>query len=188
MDRLMDRYGEAIDSKLWEDVRQLVLSGPDYEIRALERLKARYCRTLDTKDWNGFRDLFTHDFVSDTSDSGGPVIHGADEFVSFIRKTLDRCVTVHQVQQPELDLTSATTARGVWAMHDVVRLRRGLTLHGHGHYAETYEKIDRQWRIKSSTLTRLHEQIATPIVTLYISDRVRRALQRAAQRVTTNDR
>jgi hypothetical protein len=157
------------------------------EARALERLKARYCRTLDTKDWSGFRDLFTHDFVSDTTESGGPLIHGADEFVSFIRTTLDRCVTVHQVQQPELDLTSATTARGVWAMQDVVRLRRGLTLQGHGHYIETYEKIDGQWRIKSSKLTRLHEHIATPIFTLYISDRVRRALQRAAKRVTSKN-
>jgi hypothetical protein len=154
------------------------------EIRALERLKARYCRTLDTKDWNGFRDLFTADFVSDTTASGGPVIHGADEFVAFLRRTLDRCVTVHQVQQPELDLISATTAHGVWAMQDVVRLRRGLTLHGFGHYHEGYEKVDGQWRIKSSTLTRLHEHIATPIFTVFISDRVRRALQRAAQRVT----
>ena len=156
----------------------------EQEVRALERLKARYCRTLDTKDWNGFRDLFTDDFVSDTTQSGGPVIHGADEFVAFLRKTLDRCVTVHQVQQPELDLTSATTARGVWAMQDVVRLMRGLTLHGYGHYVETYENTDGQWRIGSSTLTRLHEQIATPIFTLYLSDRVRRALQRAARRRT----
>jgi hypothetical protein len=106
-------------------------------------LKARYCRTLDTKDWNGFRDLFTHDFVSDTTKSGGPVIHGANEFVSFIRKTLDRCVTVHQEQQPELDLTSATTACGVWAMQDVVRLRRGLTLHGHACAAFGYSSVGR---------------------------------------------
>jgi hypothetical protein len=152
------------------------------EVRALERLKARYCRTLDTKDWSGFRDVLTDDFVSDTTGSGGPVIHGADEFVAFIRSTLDRCVTVHQVQQPELDLTSATSAHGVWAMQDVVRLRRGLTLHGHGHYDETYEKTGGQWRIRSSILTRLHEQITTPVFTLYISDRVRRALQRAAKR------
>jgi hypothetical protein len=150
----------------------------DLAIRALERLKARYCRTLDTKDWDGFRDLFTDDFVSDTTASGGPLIHGADAFVSYLRKTLDRCVTVHQVQQPELDLTSATTAHGVWAMQDVVRLRRGLTLHGYGHYTETYEKTDGQWRITSSTLTRLHMQIATPILTFYVSDRIRRALQR----------
>jgi hypothetical protein len=72
-------------------------------------------------------------------------------------------------------------------MQDVVRLRRGLTLQGHGHYIETYEKIDGQWRIKSSKLTRLHEHIATPIFTLYISDRVRRALQRAAKRVTSKN-
>src|SRR5262249_37845112 len=38
--RLKDRYGESVDPGLWEDLRQLVLSGPDQEGRALERLKA----------------------------------------------------------------------------------------------------------------------------------------------------
>ena len=29
------------------------------------------------------------------------------------------------------------------------------TLHGYGHYHETYEKLEEQWRIKTITLTRL---------------------------------
>jgi hypothetical protein len=29
-------------------------------------------------------------------------------------------------------------------------------MRGYGHYHETYEKVDGHWRIKSSTLTRLH--------------------------------
>ena len=32
----------------------------------------------------------------------------------------------------------------------------GVRLHGYGHYHETYEKTDDEWRIASSTLTRLH--------------------------------
>jgi hypothetical protein len=154
------------------------------ELRALEGLKARYCRTLDTKDWKAFRAVFADDFVSDTTASGGPLIEGADEFVSFVSRTLARCVTVHHVQQPELELTSSVTAHGIWAMQDVVRLFPGLTMHGFGHYVETYEKVDGQWRIKSSKLTRLREHIQTPLLTLFISDRIRRSLQRAARHRT----
>jgi hypothetical protein len=153
--------------------------------REIEILKARYCRTLDLKEWKSFRDLFTDDFVSDTSSSGGMVIRGADDFVAFLRKTLGNAVSVHQVQQPEIDLMSPTTATGIWAMLDVVRFRPGITLHGFGHYLETYEKLDGQWRIKTSRLTRLREEIQTPIFTLFVSDRLRRRLHKAATRMTS---
>nr|WP_129780573.1 nuclear transport factor 2 family protein [Peristeroidobacter soli] len=32
---------------------------------AISKVKARYCRMLDTKDWAGFGALFTEDFVLD---------------------------------------------------------------------------------------------------------------------------
>jgi hypothetical protein len=155
------------------------------DLRALEQLKAAYCRMLDTKQWDGFRDLFSDDFVSDTSESGGVVIEGADAFVAFVRRALGKAVTVHQVQQPEIAISSPTTATGVWAMQDVVRFVPGITLHGFGHYHETYVKLDGQWRIETSKLTRLREEIRTPIFTLFVSDRLRRLLQRATRRLST---
>lgn len=152
------------------------------ETAEIERLKARYCRLLDTKDWAGFRGLFTDDFVSDTSRSGGVVIRGADEFVGFVRRALGDRVTVHHVQQPEIAVTSASTATGIWAMQDVVRFAPGLTMRCFGHYDETYRKQDGEWRIASSTLTRLREELQTPILTLFVSDRVRQRFGRAAAR------
>jgi hypothetical protein len=152
------------------------------EVVEIEGLKARYCRSLDTKDWSSFRDLFTDDFVSDTTASGGPRIVGADAFVEFVSSTLATAVTVHQVQQPEIELTSPSTARGVWAMQDLVRFAPGLTMHGFGHYHETYERADGCWRIASSELTRLREEIRTPFFSVFVSDRIRALLQRAAQR------
>ncbi len=148
------------------------------EVRAIEQLKARYCRLLDAKDWDGFRELFTADFVSDTRESGGIVIEGADTFVTFVGRTLAKAVSVHQVQQPEIELTSPTSASGVWAMQDVVRFMPGITLHGFGHYHETYEKADDVWRIKTMTLTRLREEIRTPLFAIFVSDRLRRRLER----------
>ena len=49
---------------------------------------------------------------------------------------------MHQVHAPEITLTSDTTATGVWALEDVVRLAPGVNLNGRGHYHETYEKVD----------------------------------------------
>jgi uncharacterized protein (TIGR02246 family) len=151
------------------------------EVRAIERLKAAYCRTLDTKNWEAFRDLFSDDFISDTSESGGAVIEGGDAFVAFVRRALGKAVTVHHVQQPEISVSSPTTATGLWAMQDVVRFVPGVTLHGFGHYHETYVKRDGQWRIASSKLTRLREEIRTPVFTLFVSGRMRRLLQRVTR-------
>jgi hypothetical protein len=154
-------------------------------IEAIKRLKARYCRYLDTKDWAAWRAIFTHDFVSDTTDAGGKLIIGADEFVAFTRKSIGRPsqATAHQVHAPEIELTSATAARGVWALQDVVRFGPGVTLVGYGHYHETYENVAGQWLIKSSKLTRLREDIVTPMFSFYISDRIRRVAATLASRL-----
>jgi len=58
-----------------------------------------------------------------------------------------------------------------------------VTLVGYGHYHETYENIAGKWLIKSSKLTRLREDIVTPLFSLYISDRVRRVAARLASRM-----
>jgi SnoaL-like protein len=153
------------------------------EIEAIKQLKARYCRYLDTKDWDAWRSLFSDDFLSDTSQAGGKVIRGADEFVAYTRKGLRSQATVHQVHAPEIELTSSATARGVWALEDVVRFGPGVNLRGYGHYTETYQKVDGRWLITSSTLTRLREDVFNAVVSVYISDRLRRVIGKAARRV-----
>jgi 3-phenylpropionate/cinnamic acid dioxygenase small subunit len=37
------------------------------EIESIKQLKARYCRYLDNNDWDRWRDLFTDDFLGDTT-------------------------------------------------------------------------------------------------------------------------
>jgi hypothetical protein len=155
------------------------------ELELLKQLKARYCRLLDAKDWAAWRQLFADDFVSDTSQAGGKVIHGADEFVAFTRNSLKKQSqpTAHQVHAPELELTSQSTAKGIWALEDVVRLAPGINLRGYGHYHETYEKVDGHWLIKSSTLTRLREDVFNVFVSVYVSDRIKRVAGAIGRRV-----
>ncbi len=126
------------------------------DVEAIKQLKARYFRTMDTKDWAGMRQVFTDDVVMDTTDSGGGVVTGADAFLAFLRETLAGAVTVHHGHMPEIHLTSPTTATGIWALQDVIVWPDGTRLHGYGHYHETYAREGGEWRIASSTLTRLH--------------------------------
>ncbi len=134
------------------------------DTEAIKQLKARYFRTMDTKDWDGMRQVFTDDAVIDTTQSGGNVSSGADEFMDFLRPTLQDVLTVHHGHMPEIELTSATTASGIWSMEDMLRFPDGSELHGYGHYHETYTKIDGTWRISSLTLTRLRQDM-TPAPT-----------------------
>src|SRR3954468_8025435 len=110
---------------------------------------------MDTKDWDAMRLVFTDDVVVDTTASGGNVTTGADEFMTFLRGAIGDAVTVHHGHTSEIDLTSSTTASGIWAMEDVVQWPDGTQVHGWGHYHETYEKQDGGWHIKTTTLTRL---------------------------------
>ncbi|MBV9515221.1 MAG: hypothetical protein JO280_14460, partial [Mycobacteriaceae bacterium] len=54
----------------------------------------------------------------------------------------------------------------------------------YGHYHETYEKIAGDWRIKSSTLTRLREDIFNTFFSIYFSGRARKLAARVARRMT----
>jgi 3-phenylpropionate/cinnamic acid dioxygenase small subunit len=163
-----------------------------HEIEAIKQLKARYCRYLDDKDWSAWRALFDDDFASEIAGTGGRQTTGADAFVAYTRKSIGRPSqrTVHQVHAPEITLVSATTANGVWALNDVVRLAPAVTLHGYGHYHETYVKRDGHWRIKTSRLTRLREDIAIPLLPQRIAQHVRataaKLARRTAPRALTN--
>jgi len=134
------------------------------DIEDIKQLKAKYFRALDTKDWSAFREVFSPDFVSDTTESGGKVIQGADAFVAFVRRTLDSSTTVHHGHMPEIAITSPDTADGVWAMEDLVRLMPFVDMRGYGHYHEKYVKADGQWRISYSRLTRLRMDMRLFIV------------------------
>ena len=109
------------------------------DIEAIKRLKARYFRTMDTKDWDAMRCVFTDDVVIDTTRFGGVVIRGGDEFVAFVRTALEDVVMVHHGHMPEIELTSPTMATGIWSMEEVVQWPNGRELRGYGHYHDSYE-------------------------------------------------
>lgn len=129
--------------------------------RAIATLKARYCRLLDEKDWEGFAALFTDDVVIDTTASGGPRFEGVAQAVGSIRRSLETARTVHHVHMPEIEI-DGDMARGVWAMQDRLIWENGRTLTGYGHYRERYARGAAGWRIAESRLTRLIVELAQP--------------------------
>lgn len=139
---------------------------PLAEIEAIRLLKARYFRLLDTKDWAGWRRLFTDDLVSETDTAPPqpdgshtlPKLPGADAFVERVRSLLGDGVTVHHGHMPEIELTGPDTARGIWAMEDIV-VFPAMTLRGYGHYHEEYRREAGEWRIARLRLTRLRVDI-----------------------------
>lgn len=132
------------------------------EIEAIKTLKARYFRLMDTKDWDGLAAVFAPDVTIDMTAEGGGVTHSVAEYLPYLRQNIEDVTTVHHGHMPEITLTSATTASGIWAMEDELWWPEGGPighLHGYGHYHETYAKGPHGWRISAMTLTRLHRQV-----------------------------
>lgn len=133
------------------------------DVGAIQILKARYFRAIDTKDWDLLAGVFTEDVEIDVTDDaeGGEVYTGRDRFVATVARILADAVTVHHGHTPEIELTGPDTATGVWAMEDDVDWGPGpdgvpRRFTGAGHYHEAYvREADGAWRIASLRLTRL---------------------------------
>jgi 3-hydroxyisobutyrate dehydrogenase-like beta-hydroxyacid dehydrogenase len=130
-----------------------------WDIEQIKQLKARYFRYLDTKDWDGFRDLFTDDCEHYLPQDSETRFQTNDEYFGSLIQWLAKSVTTHHGHTPEITLLSETEAEGVWAMHDYVQAdgaRGRLSIKGYGHYIETYRKCpDGRWRISSKRNDRL---------------------------------
>ncbi len=115
---------------------------------------------MDTKQWDLYGSVHTPDVVSETFGAGKSVVGRAD-LTDAIRNVLDGNVfvtSVHHGHTPEIALTSATTATGIWAMEDELWWTNGdfeEHLHGYGHYHEEYRRIEGRWLIAYRRLTRL---------------------------------
>ncbi|BEV02247.1 nuclear transport factor 2 family protein [Novosphingobium olei] len=142
-------------------------------IEEIKQLKARYFRLMDSKQWGPLRDVFADDAVFDAraslsidgngesgraAESNEWVYSGGDVIVDFIQAAIGTQRTVHHGHCHEIEILSDTEARGVIAMEDQIWDETGatLTLHGMGHYHETYRKDAGAWRIVNSRITRLH--------------------------------
>ena len=71
-------------------------------------------------------------------------------------------MTHHQGYDPKIELTSATTAKGLWTMDDLLVFGGTLGVHGYGRYNDNYVKVNGQWVVKYSKLTRTRFDLVDP--------------------------
>ena len=88
------------------------------DIEQIRQLKARYFRMMDTKNWDGLAHVFTDDVEIDVTGEGGGVTHSVADYIPFLRANIEDVITVHHGHMPEIELTSPTTAKGIWALED----------------------------------------------------------------------
>jgi hypothetical protein len=130
-------------------------------IEELEQLKARYWYALDHQDWDMWRDeVWAPDAELDVAAEMDYKVGPRDVMIEWVRRQFVDQISVHHGHTPIIELTSDTSATGIWSMED--RLYRGPNhvqgagfVLGFGHYHETYVKLDVGWRIRTSRLTRL---------------------------------
>ena len=132
-----------------------------HELEAIKRLKYKYLRCLDQKLWDEIGTCFTPD--ASCSYSGGKyAFDGRDAIVDFLRKAMGApsFYSSHRVHHPEIEFTSATTARATWALEDeVIETKAQITIRGAAFYHDEYVKQDGVWRIRSTGYQRTFEEM-----------------------------
>ncbi|MBR7193632.1 nuclear transport factor 2 family protein [Gordonia hongkongensis] len=126
------------------------------DLRAIESLKYRYLRSLDTKDWTAFESTLTEDVTGNYGES--LAFSNRNELVGYMRENVGPAViTEHRVAHPEIEI-DGDTARGRWYLHDrVIVAEFSFMLIGAAFYDDTYRRTADGWRISSTGYDRTYE-------------------------------
>ena len=133
------------------------------EIEAIKQLKYKYMRCVDQKRWQELAECLSPDATCAYGD-GKFSFQGREAVMKFLVDAMDRptFLSSHRVHHPEIRLTSATTATGVWALEDyVIDLEHDLRLRGAAFYRDEYVKQGGAWRIRHTGYQRTFEEIET---------------------------
>ncbi|WP_040838152.1 nuclear transport factor 2 family protein [Nocardia brevicatena] len=129
------------------------------DVFAIGRLKFRYLRSLDTKQWDEFVDTLIPEATATYSDY--LQFESRDAFLTFLRNTLGpHVVTEHHCDHPEIDV-DGDTATGTWYLSDTVLIpEHNMLLHGAAFYSDRYVRCDdHRWRIAHTGYERTYEVV-----------------------------
>lgn len=130
-----------------------------FEIEQIKKLKHRYFRHVDCKQWNALLDLFIDDATT-SYDSGRHRYEGKEAIFAFFDEGLSdqKILTQHHGHHPEIELTSDTSATGIWYMDDTVHiLEHNMKVRGNGIYWDEYVKVNGQWKFRHTGYERVWE-------------------------------
>ena len=133
------------------------------DVESIKQLKARYCRYIDTKQWDLLPTLFSDDVRFDGFAAAPTGSNGA-AFVKGVIARLNDAVSMHHCHTPDIVFLDDDTARGVWAMADYMEWAKPIGLadapnargmYGFGHYEEEYRRINGVWKMSHLRLRRM---------------------------------
>lgn len=132
------------------------------EIEAIKQVKYRYFRFLDLKMWDEMTTLFVPEATCAYS-AGAYSYEGRDAIIEFFRKSMGResFLSSHKAHHPEITLTGADTATGIWALEDwVIDTQWELDIRGAAFYTDDYVKRDGEWQILRTAYKRVMEELS----------------------------
>ena len=131
-------------------------------LEELRRLKYRYLRALDLKEWDEFAGTLTEDVSADYGERLS--FTGREAVVGFMRQSLGTgsIITVHQCHHPEITVTG-DIATGRWYLEDkVIIIEQRMLLTGAAFYDDEYRRCsDGAWRIARTGYVRSYEAVQT---------------------------
>jgi hypothetical protein len=140
------------------------------DIEELKKLKYRYFRLMDAKEWDRFTDLFTEDlemnfsFPNEQFYPAGATITpegwartDREGLLAWLRSVSEGVTTVHFAHMPEIEVTGPDTATGTWSMTDYTRFDAtgDQTWYGaYGGHVEDYVRTAAGWKIRRTVFSR----------------------------------
>lgn len=131
------------------------------DVHEIQQLKYRYCRLLDTKQFDELGRLLMPDCT--VAYGGGAIaLEGRDAVVAYLSKAMGspRILTSHIVAHPEIEVVGHS-ATGSWVLTDVVVAQDAqCAIRGASYYQDRYVRTDDGWRIEHTGYRRLYEEIS----------------------------
>jgi hypothetical protein len=136
-------------------------------IEEIRDRKAKYCRYLDTKQFDDWEALFCSDARITFYGPDGEVLldfTGLTEFSRLTRTLFASTCTIHQLHNSEIRLITESEVHAIWSMEDwhmysPTKENPAKSMNGYGHYYETWRLIDGLWKIARLELRRIILQL-----------------------------
>jgi len=130
------------------------------DTEAIKKLKHRYLRCLDCKQWDEIRECLTDDIAA--SFYGGKIkLRGIDSLIDFFIQFLTPTrISSHTGHHPEIDITGNSRATGTWSVQTyMIDTQANVSLGGMSVFHEVYAKSGGVWKISSMSCYRIYEEM-----------------------------
>jgi len=132
------------------------------DLEDIRTLKHRYFRGIDTADASLLGTLFTADVSVDYRGGNYRVsLQGRNDMLEFLANSFHSgAIAMHHGHMPEITLTGANSAEGLWYLEDIfINLEQKTHTIGSAIYRDHYRREGDRWLIARTEYDRVFEMI-----------------------------